>query len=155
MTLAWTSLPRQIRPPEAFLGFYCPTDHVDPFWMEPNHPAGAPSDTYDLDSKILEGIYDTPITGYNVPAKNRTVGVWLAPNDARSRLALHMNTHGHTLHVLLGGGLSATNRTESITSLPPPTADCIRAANSLSQIRTGNYMTPTFLIHPKDDDLIP
>ena len=154
MTLAWTSLARQIRPPEAILAFYCPTDYEDPFWMKPNVPAGASSDTYDLDSKVLEGIYDKPITGYNVPAKKRALGGWLAPSDARSRLALHMNTHGHTLHVLLGG-LSPNKKTLTNTSLPPPTAESIRAASPLSQIRIGNYTTPTFLIHPRDDDLIP
>lgn len=154
MTLAWTSLPRQIRPPEAVLAFYCPTDYEDPFWMKPNVPAGASSDTYDLDSKILEGISDTPITGYNVPAKKRALGGWLAPSDARSRLALHMNTHGHTLHVLLGG-LSTNSKTLTNTSLPSPTPERIRAASPLSQIRAGNYTTPTFLIHPREDDLIP
>lgn len=155
MTLAWTSLPRQIRPPEAILAFYCPTDYEDPFWMQPNVPAGASSDPYDLDSKIMDGISDTPITGYNVPAGTRALGGWLAPSDPRSRLALHMNTHGHTLHVLLGGLSTANNKSLSNCSLPPPTAESIKAASPLSQIRSGNYNTPTFLIHPREDDLIP
>ena len=36
-----------------------------------------------------------------------------------------------------------------------PTAEEIAAISPLAQIRKGTYTTPTFIIHPKDDDLIP
>lgn len=163
MTLAWTAGARQIRPPEAILAFYCPTDYEDPFWTAPNVPAGAqPTDTdvirssdpYDLDEDILAGISDVPITGYNIPSTKRALGGWLAPNDARSRLALHMNTHGRTLRVLLGG-LVALDRKGRIFPTEVPTPERVAAISPLAQIRAMNYATPTFLIHPRNDDLIP
>ena len=162
MTLGWTSAAKQIQPPEAILAFYCPTDYEDPFWLAPNVPAGAQttdantttSDSYDLDNQILEGLSDIPITGYNVPSNKRALGGWLAPSDPRSRLALHMNMHGRTLHVLLGGLLKLGKKSRKIAS-EPPTPEKIAAASPLAQIYAGNYATPTFLIHPRDDDLIP
>ena len=165
MTLAWTAAARQTRPPEAILALYCPTDHEDPFWTAPNFPAGAkPTDTdvarssdpYDSDDDILAGISDVPITGYNIPPTQRALGGWLAPTDAHSRLALHMNTHGRTLPVLLGGPL-APPPGRGRRAFPPetPTPDRVAAISPLAQIRAANYATPTFLIHPRDDDLIP
>lgn len=137
MTLAWTTAARQLNPHETFLAFYCPTDYEDPFWTTPNVPASVKvaendwmtSDSYELDDQIWAGLFDAPITGYDIPSTKRALGGWLTREDARSRLALHLNKHGRTLHVLLGG--------------------------PLAQIRAGNYVAPTFLIHPRDDDLIP
>ena len=63
-----------------------------------------------------------------------------------------MNTHGATLPVLLGGPL-APGRRALPTEAPPP--DRVAAISPLAQIRAANYATPTFLIHPRDDDLIP
>ena len=162
MTLAWTSAARQIRPPEAILAFYCPTDYEDPFWATPNVPAGAKvtdtdlmtSDSYELDDQVWAGLFDAPITGYNIPSTKRALGGWLARSDARSRLALHMNTHGRTLHVLLGGPLTRTQNSRNYP-VESPTPERIAAASPLAQIRAGNYAAPTFLIHPRDDDLIP
>lgn len=157
MTLAWTSAARQTQPPAAILAFYNPSDYEDPFWTAPNVPAGAKtsdngkSDPYNLDEQILEGLSDVSITNYNVPSTKRSLGGWLAPNDARSRLALHMNMHGHTLHVLLGG-LDKKGRK---LRPEPPTPERIAAASPLAQICAGNYVTPTFLVHPRKDDLIP
>jgi acetyl esterase/lipase len=151
MTLSWTTLPRQIQPPSAILGFYCPTDYEDPFWAAPNVPAGAgSSSTYDLDEDTWAGVQDAPITSYNVPSRKRALGGWLAPSDARSRLALHMNVHGRTLHVLLGG-LDKNKRAQPTAPSPGDVA----AASPLAQIRAGRYSTPTFLLHPREDDLIP
>lgn len=41
MSLAWTSVSREVRPPEAISTFYCPIDYMDPLWAEPNIPAGS------------------------------------------------------------------------------------------------------------------
>ena len=161
MTLAWTAAARQIRPPEAILAFYCPTDYEDSFWLTPNVPAGVqttetdstPSDSYDLDDSILEALFNTPITGYNIPSTKRALGGWLAPSDARSRLALYMNMHARTLHVLLGGALALDQLNRKIPLEPPP-PEQIAAISPLAQIRAGNYATPTFLVHPRDDDLV-
>lgn len=174
MTLAWTSAARQIRPPEAILVFYCPTDYEDPFWTTPNIPIGAPQTTdinmmakaspsnYDRRT-IFEGIFDTPILAYNIHPKQRALGGWLAPSDARSRLALYMNTHGRTLQVLLGGPPAPNGNSKSRKGIliddpqqQAPTSEHIIAASPLAQIRAGNYgAVPTFMIHPRMDDLIP
>lgn len=155
-TLAWTSETRQVQPPEAILALYCPLDYEDEFWMQPNVPkgaaaTGAPADPYDLDDNIwTEGVFDTPITKYNVPPSKRALGGWMATSDPRSRLALHMNCHGRTLHVVLNG-LDKKTREQP----PAPSPSDIVAVSPLAQVRAGNYKTPTFIIHPEDDDLIP
>ena len=74
----------------------------------------------------------------------------MAPTDARSRLALYMNWHGRTLHVLLRG-LDVRTKKEP----QAPTAEEIQAVSPLAQVRHGNYCTPTFIVHPRNDDLIP
>lgn len=153
-TLGWTSIARQIDPPKAILAFYCPLDYEDDFWTLPNVPKGASEsqvDAYDLDSRIWdEGVFDRPITRYNVSPSERALGGWMASTDPRSRLALHMNCQGRTLHVLLNG-LDKKTRQKPET----PTKIQIMSVSPLAQIRAGNYATPTFIIHPRDDDLIP
>lgn len=152
-TLAWTCKTRRVQPPEAILALYCPLDYEDPFWMQPNLPEGAATigDAYNLDEKVwTDGIFEAPITSYNVPPNKKAMGGWLATSDPRSRLALYMNTHGRALHVLLNG-LDKTTREEP----PAPAVNDIKAVSTLAQVRAGNYKTPTFIIHPRDDDLIP
>ena len=61
-----------------------------------------------------------------------------------------MNWHGRTLHVLLNG-LDKKQRKAPST---PSSAD-IAAISPLAQIRDRKYQTPTFIIHPRQDDLIP
>ena len=156
MSLAWTSISLGIRPPEAILVFYCPTDYEDPFWLRPNIPAGSKADVSDHltdgvdNDKISAGLYHSAITSYNVPKSKHPVGGWLAPNDARSRIALYMNWHGRTLHVLLNG-LDKSNYKEPLA----PTVEQIAAVSPLAKIRCHAYKTPTFIIHSRQDDLIP
>lgn len=159
MSLAWTGISRGVRPPDAILAFYCPMDYEDPFWTRPNIPAGSedPSSSYAFDDDIWAGIYDKPITSYNVPPNKRALGGWLAPSDARGRLAIYMNWHGRTLHVLLHG-LDKRRRWESEEILDGEhgvlPGDVV-AISPLAHIRDGTYATPTFIIHPRQDDLIP
>lgn len=157
MTLSWTSLEAGVQPPEAILAFYGPTDYEDPFWKRSNIPRGSESPSlppgtsaYELDEQVWSGIFDRPATRYNVPPEKRALGGWMAQNDPRSRLALHMNWHGRTLHVLLGG-LDKKKR----LSPGEPSADAVAAVSPLARVRRGEYRTPTFIIHPREDDLIP
>jgi acetyl esterase/lipase len=157
MSLAWTSIPRGVQPPDAILAFYCPTDYEDSFWTKPNIPAGSEgfSSLYELDDDTWAGLFDKPIISYNVPATKRAVGGWLAPSDARSRLALYMNWKGRTLQVLLNG-LDKSRRSECEEILnQDPLPGNIAAISPLAHIRNGTYATPTFIIHPRQDDLIP
>ncbi|KAI1452413.1 ketoacyl-synt-domain-containing protein [Annulohypoxylon moriforme] len=154
MSLAWTSQARQIQPPSAILAFYSPSDYEDSFWSEPNIPAGSRvmngATSYELDDQVWAGISDHAIVGYNPPPTKRALGGWLAPTDPRSRLALYMNWHGRTLHTILGG-LDKNDRKEPGTPAP----ELVKVISPLAQARAGNYATPTFLIHPREDDLVP
>lgn len=158
MTLAWTAPAQGIPPPQAILSLYSPTDYEDPFWTQPNIPRGAeptPSEADPPDgSRVFsEGTYDKPITAYNVPPTTRSIGGWLAPSDARSRIALHMNRNAQTLPVLLHGPALVTHPTDNIAV--EPTQEQIAAVSPLAQIRRGEYRTPTFIVHGTRDDLIP
>ena len=155
MCLAWTSVPNGIRPPDAILAFYCPTDYEDPFWTTPNIPTGsetaaAKHSYYKFDEDIWAGVFDHPIAGYNIPPQKQALGGWLESSDPRSRIALFMNWHGRSLNVLLNG-LDKSTRKEP----PTPTFSQIAAISPLAHIRNGNYTTPTFIVHPRQDDLIP
>lgn len=156
-TLAWTSKARGVQPPEAIFALYCPLDYEDPFWTRPNIPEGvgspeaATAASFELDENLwTKGIFDAPITKYNVAPNKKALGGWLAPSDQRSRLALYMNCSGRALHVLLSG-LDKKTRKEPAA---PAQAD-ILAVSPLAQVRAGNYTTPTFILHPRGDDLIP
>lgn len=160
MTLAWTSLQNKIQPPAAILAFYCPTDYEDPFWTTPNVPAGADDASSsenstradpDHDSAWTDALFPSPATSYTIPSRKRALGGWLAPSDARSRLAVHMNVHGRALNVLLGPREDAWRKT--MPTAPTP-AD-VAGVSPLAQIQRGRYATPTFLVHPRQDDLIP
>lgn len=165
MTLAWTSLQKNIQPPAAILAFYCPTDYEDPFWTTPNVPAGADDasssensirEDPDHDNTWTDALFPAPATSYSIPSRKRALGGWLAPSDARSRLAVHMNVHGRALNVLLGPRREEAFKTSWRKTMPtsPAAADVV-AASPLAQIQRGSYATPTFLVHPRQDDLIP
>lgn len=156
-TLAWTSKARGVQPPEAIFALYCPLDYEDPFWTRPNIPEGTGSPesaagaSFELDEHLwTNGVFDAAITKYNVAPNKKASGGWLAPSDPRSRLALYMNCRGRTLHVLLRG-LDKKTRKEPTA---PAQADIV-AVSPLAQVRAGNYTTPTFILLPRGDDLIP
>ncbi|OAG11208.1 ketoacyl-synt-domain-containing protein [Paraphaeosphaeria sporulosa] len=151
LSLGWTSMERRIAPPEAILVFYSPLDYEDPFWMQPNIPLGSEaSTTYELDETIWDAVREQPMTRWNVSPSKRALGGWMTPSDPRSRLALYMNYHGRTLHVLLNG-LDPYSREAPVT----PTEAEIQAVSPLAQVRNGTFHTPTFVVHPTEDDLIP
>ncbi|KAF2004767.1 ketoacyl-synt-domain-containing protein [Amniculicola lignicola CBS 123094] len=158
LTLGFTALKRGIAPPTATLAFYCPSNYEDPFWSTPNFPENSKSlvpSSYDL----LEAVQEVPITGYNVDTRKRAVGGWCSVADPRSRIVLHMNWKGQTLPILLDGlppkSRVSSEEQESFLSLPQPATDRVVAISPCSQIRLGNYKTPTFLVHSDEDDLVP
>jgi acetyl esterase/lipase len=158
MSLAWTAPQRSLRPPEAILAFYCPTNYEDEWWKHPIQPIGAEDkgDEYD----VLEAIQDEPITNYGV------VGAWeplsdpRIVTDPRCRIVLHINWKAQTLPVIIGGltsrrKIAGNSDIKDWNNLPQPSLDKIVAVSPLAQIRRGNYQTPTFMIHGTADDLIP
>lgn len=158
MSLAWTSIPRGVSSPTAILAFYCPTDYEDDFWQKPNvpdHSKSLPINSYN----VIEGVFEAPITAYNVPRKFLAAAGWIAPKDARSRVALHMNWHGQTLPVLFSGLPPASNvvpqRAAHYNDLDQPPLEDIVRASPYAQIIRGNYKTPTHVVFGTNDDLIP
>ncbi|KAI0542223.1 BcPKS19, polyketide synthase [Xylaria digitata] len=158
MSLAWTAPQRGLRPPEAILAFYCPTNYEDEWWRHPIQPIGAENKGYEYD--VLGAVQDEPISNYGV------VGAWEPLSDPRiltdprCRIVLHINWKAQTLPVIIGGlpsrkKASQNSDVEDWNALPQPGLDEIVAASPLAQIRRGNYRTPTFLIHGTADDLIP
>lgn len=156
LSLGWTAPQAGIRPPEAILAFYCPLDYEDSFWSRPNRPY---NEEVTNDYDIWDGVRDAPITAYNPPAVLGASGGWMTKTDARSRIALHMNWHGQTLPILIHGLKNRKKVTKvgstSILKLPNPTLKEIQSVSPLAQVRKGNYRTPTFIVHPVQDDLIP
>ena len=152
LSLGWTAAAAGVQPPQAILAFYSPSDYEDECWSRRNGLFGQmamTTDAYDL----WEGLADSPIAVYRPPSGG------LNNNDARSRIVLHMTWYGQTVPVLIHGLKDkdeARNRTEDgALVLPTPTLAQIQAISPLAQIRQGTYRTPTFLIHPHDDRLIP
>lgn len=158
MSTAWTAPQRGLRPPEAILAFYCPTNYEDEWWRNPIQPIGA-EDT-GLEYDVLEAIQDKPITNYGL------VGAWEPLSDpriltdARCRIVLHINWKAQTLPIIIGG-LPSRNKADKSSgkidwkALPQPSLEKIRAVSPMTHIRAGDYKTPTFLIHGTADDLIP
>ncbi|RAQ98771.1 polyketide synthase [Stemphylium lycopersici] len=154
MSLGWTAPSAGLPPPDAILAFYCPTDYEDECWNRETKPFGDAS----IDSRaydLYEGVGDAPIVAYNPPASARAAGGWMTRNDPRSRILLHMNWYGQTLPVLIHGLKHKNSVREDPTRLPKPSSAQIKAISPLAQIQKGIYRTPTFMIHPKNDDLIP
>lgn len=161
LSLGWTAALRGIRPPEAVLAFYCPTDYEDPFWSQPNKPfqqepielppSPASSGYY---SALYDGLSSHPIVSYNPKAGTRLLGGWMSLDDPRSRIVLYLNWNGHALQILLHG-LSKRDAQLSKDRIPMPDRERIRSISPLAHVQDGTYRTPTFLIHGTADDLVP
>ncbi|KAI9653645.1 MAG: hypothetical protein M1821_006992 [Bathelium mastoideum] len=157
MSTVWTSIARGMQPQGAILALYYPIDYEDPFWTRANVPSGFETLdaadhalSYSLDEDVWAGVQDRPITSYNIPSSKRALGGWMVGSDPRSRLALYIYWHGRTLHVLLNG-LDWQSRRRPQAPAPAE----IQAIDPLAYICKGHYSTPTFIIHPRQDDPIP
>lgn len=159
MSLGWTAPKLGLRPPEAILSFYCPTDYEDKWWRHSIQPAGAEDkgESYDL----LEGVQYGPVTNYGVVNAWEPLSDPRILTDPRCRIVLHINWKAQTLPVIITGHLGRIKKGEEgfhhmdPNSLPQPSLDQIQAVSPLAQIRRGNYQSPTFLVHGMNDDLIP
>lgn len=159
MSLAWTSVPRGIKAPDAILVFYCPTDYEDEFWQRSNVPDHSESYS-DTSIDVIDGVSSSPITSYNVPPELMAAGGWMTPKDSRSRVVLHMNWHAQTLPVLFRGlpprtaGMSAAESSK-FNHMEQPRRDDVIQASPYAQIKKGNYKSPTHIVFGTRDDLIP
>ena len=170
MSLAWMAPARGVRPPEAILAFYCPTDYESEWWQKPHFPwRTSPADA-EREYDVWDAVRETPITGYNI-ASARVPGGWMSTQDARARIPLHMNWTAQTLPILLGALTWQKKKARRLASapdhlpqpsphdghsrLPQPSAADVRSISPLAQIRQGNYKVPTYLVHGSQDEFIP
>ena len=158
MSLGWTAPQLNLKPPNAILAFYCPTDYEDPFWIRPNLPfSQKPIPPPDAEyHHLYDGLHDKPIVGYSPATSLRALGGWMSIDDPRSRIVLHMNWEGKALPILLNG-LRRTGDAKSkrVTTPADPSDEQTRSVSPLAHIRDGSYNTPTFLIHGTRDDHVP
>ena len=157
-SLAWTSRDRGLAPPDAILAFYCPTNYEDDFWKKPNMPRHSKALAH-RDYNILDAVLPSPTTTYNVPPSMMAMSGWMAPQDPRSQLVLHMNWKGQTLPILFGGlptrSSVPANDAKQYHELPQPPIEDIIRASPYAQVVRGNYLSPTHFVFGTDDDLIP
>ena len=175
MSLGWTAPARGLRPPNAILVFYCPTDYQADWWKTSHFVWRTSTADLNKDYDIWDAVRETPITGYNISG-SRSPGGWMSTSNSRARIPLHMNWTGQTLPILFGA-LSMEKkvvrnqelRSESEVpvsspaprpcnrhaSFPQPSDQQVAAINPLSQVIAGVYRTPTYFIHGEEDDFIP
>ncbi|KAL8919930.1 MAG: hypothetical protein Q9172_004723 [Xanthocarpia lactea] len=157
-SLAWTSMGRGLPSPDAILSFYCPTNYEDDFWKNPNIPRHSEAFAH-RDYNILDAVLPSPTTAYNVPPSMMAMSGWMAPQDPRSQLVLHMNWKGQTLPVLFGGlptrSSVPADEVKRYHELPQPPVEEIVRASPYAQVVRGNYLSPTHFVFGTDDDLIP
>lgn len=165
MSAGWMAPVRGLRPPEAILVFYCPTDYQSEWWTRPHFPWGTSQADADRPYDIWETVRDTAITGLNI-ASARAIGGWMSTSDPRARIPLHMKWTAHGIPILLG---ALTSRQKALrqkkdpstlsplnghSTLPFPTKEEIAPISPRAQIVSGVYRTPTYLIHGTADEFI-
>ncbi|EFQ36407.1 beta-ketoacyl synthase domain-containing protein [Colletotrichum graminicola M1.001] len=158
LSTGWTTLGKGIRPPNAILAFYCPTDYEDDWWRNPIQPIGAADQGQEYD--VLEAVQEEPITNYGVIGAWKPLSDQRIHNDPRARIVLHMNWKAQTLPVVISGlpsksSVASESPGVNWNALPQPPVDEIQRCSPLAQVRKGNYVTPTFIVHGEADDLIP
>jgi len=156
MTLGYAAQARGIQPPDVIIAFYCPTNLEADWWKHPILPRciqESPETDYDL----LEGVQAEPISGYQPGTSATAPGLAMTLKDPRWRLVIHMNWKAQLVPMLVNGLPSKSKAEPSIDwkARPMPSVEEIRAASPYSQIVRGNYHTPTFIAHGRNDDLIP
>ena len=166
MSLGWTAPARELKPPEAILAFYCPTDYESEWWKAPHFPWRTSQADAERHYDLWEAVRLMPITGYNI-ASARALGGWMSTQHARTRIPLYMNWATQTLPILLGALISEKKaQREQISRRKPslrqnphtghsllaqPSAADVKAISPLAQIRARKYRTPTYLIHGSGD----
>jgi acetyl esterase/lipase len=162
MSLGWTAAVRGVKPPDAVLAFYSPTNYADKWWRRPIFPNGTERLASTMEYSVADGLFEKPLTAYNPKALTTQItGGWMATGDVRSRIALHMNWKAQTLPTLLGalslekGQNNSEGKPEKVPLFPQPSEAAISRINPYAQIVNGSYRTPICLLHGSLDDLVP
>lgn len=110
------------------------------------HNKEYPTRTMQLE-KIMQSLPRTPVTNYGPMMDGSGMG-WVNPGDPRSELIFALLKEGIGLNVLLKG-LSS----DALEEKPDPAL--VRAISPMAHVRDGSYDVPTFLIHGKEDEIVP
>ena len=87
------------------------------------------------------------IVQYDIPTKDFRFG-GLHPADPRSQLVFNTFNSLHAVSIFVDGFRADGQYHE-------PSPERIDAVSALSQVRNGNYRTPTFSVHGEDDEIVP
>ncbi|KAL9092262.1 MAG: hypothetical protein Q9165_004436 [Trypethelium subeluteriae] len=151
MSIGWTAREVGIPPPTAVLSFYGPTDFESGELDRP--PMCTLPDRQMEMERIISALPASPITSYEAARNDSTNLGWIQPGDPRSELVLSLFKEGTGLPLLLNGLPSIT--ASGSACFEKPSAEQIASINPISQLRSGNYSTPTFIIHGTDDEIAP
>ncbi|KAK8051164.1 hypothetical protein PG993_002549 [Apiospora rasikravindrae] len=160
MSLGWTAPAAGLPPPSAVLSFYAPVDFESGELDKMECPVGMPKPRRNL-HEIIQALPSKPISNASPNADISDLG-WMCPGDPRSDLLMVMYQERIALPVLLNGISNNENDATSILkgasrtlSLEPPSPDRIAAISPLAQLRAGNYVVPTFIVHGSEDEVAP
>jgi len=87
--------------------------------------------------------------------------MYMSTKDVRWRFILHMNWKGQFLPMLINGLPSKRTLEANPSSktnyenLPMPSKEKVAFISPHTQIKKGNYKTPTYLVNGTADDMIP
>ncbi|RAH61359.1 ketoacyl-synt-domain-containing protein [Aspergillus piperis CBS 112811] len=148
MSLGWTTRDPDMPAPAAILSFYAPVGFQSNE-LDSHARKSAPQPLQDRES-ILQKLGKTPITNYRIANHSEGNGFFgLQPGDPRSDLVLSVSKNGTALPLLLNA------QTGSADYLAMPSASRLAAISPLAQVREGNYRAPTFVIHSRQDQVVP
>ncbi|KAH6639121.1 hypothetical protein C7974DRAFT_449039 [Boeremia exigua] len=173
MTTAWTTKSAGMKPPLAILSFYGPTD-FESGDLDKRRAEEYPERTMKM-KEIIKALPKRPITQYDGNGTDTTGLGWVRPGDPRSELVLSLFKEGGGLSLLLNGlprlddeeessdeeisDDSDDNSSDDISDADryfrAPDAERIAFISPLAQLRRGNYMVPTFVIHGTRDEIVP
>ncbi|KAI9811990.1 MAG: Type I Iterative PKS [Pycnora praestabilis] len=145
MSTAWTALDAGVKPPEAILNFYGPSDFESEYWSTPRK-AGYPKSTMPAD-EIARNLFPKPIVSYDVPSKDAKFG-GMHPGDPRSQLVFYTFNSLSAVSIFTDG----FSPSGTYSALKP---DRVAAISPLAQVRKGTYKVPTFIVHGDQDEIVP
>ncbi|KAH8900522.1 polyketide synthase [Thozetella sp. PMI_491] len=146
MTTSWTLPEVGHIPPLAVLSFYCPVEYkpASPITMGQEYA----SRTMAL-SHIREILPPGPATSQAFKNVDVTKLGWLVKGDPRSEMVLALIGEENGMSLLFN------DWPDSGDELPLANTRRAEAFSPLSQVRKGNYHTPTYLIFGEEDEIAP
>ncbi|KAL9078892.1 MAG: hypothetical protein Q9157_002187 [Trypethelium eluteriae] len=151
LSIGWTARRAGVPPPTAVLSFYGPTDFESGELDRPRM-SNLPERQMEME-RITSALPSSPITSYEAIHDDSTNLGWVQPGDPRSELVLSLFKEGTGLPLLLNG-LPSINASRS-ACFEEPSQEQVASINPISQLCSGNYHTPTYIIHGTDDEIAP